>query len=71
MLSATVRALRLGRAPGTRWASTDVARALTLQEFGVPEKVLKMSDGPIPSSASLGDNEVLINILAVSLEGSR
>jgi hypothetical protein len=40
--------------------------ALIMTEFGVPEHVLKLSSVEIPLPESLGENEVLINILAVS-----
>lgn len=39
--------------------------ALVIDDFGVPEKVLKLHDYEVPSPDKLGDNEVLINILAV------
>jgi hypothetical protein len=39
--------------------------ALVLNEFGVPENVLKLANVEIPSPESLGENEVLINIMAV------
>lgn len=41
--------------------------ALVIDDFGVPEKVLKLHDYEVPSPDKLGDNEVLINILAVRL----
>jgi hypothetical protein len=41
--------------------------ALVIDDFGVPEKVLKLHDYEVPSPEKLGDNEVLINILAVRL----
>ena len=39
---------------------------LVMQEFGTPEKVLKFAEQAIPAADTLGDNEVIINILAVS-----
>lgn len=39
--------------------------ALVLREFGVPEHVLKLTNVEVPLPESLGENEVLINILAV------
>jgi hypothetical protein len=42
------------------------AAALVMSEFGVPEHVLKLATVDIPLPESLRDNEVLINILAVS-----
>ena len=41
--------------------------ALVIDDFGVPEKVLKLHDYEVPAPDKLGDNEVLINILAVRL----
>jgi len=41
------------------------AAALVLNQFGVPENVLKLAHVDVPSPDSLKENEVLINIMAV------
>ena len=41
------------------------AAALVMTEFGVPEHVLKLASVDVPLPESLGENEVIINILAV------
>lgn len=41
------------------------SKTLTMEEFGSPDKVLKMKEDKPPSCDMLGENEVLINILAV------
>lgn len=44
--------------------------ALVMQEFGTPEKVLKFTEQSLPSADALGDNEVIISILAAPINPS-
>ena len=63
-------ALRIGRrllVPSQLLSNSySTGAALVMTEFGVPEQVLKLTDHVLPSPTTLGDTEVLINILAVS-----
>ena len=71
MLAAASLARRLLAPTGAMLRPFASGAALIMHEFGAPEEVLKLADHALPNPESLGDNEVLINILAVSFINGR
>lgn len=47
-----------------------LGRRLLFGENGVPEKVLRLNDEPLPAPSELGEHEVLIHVLAVGAGGA-